>query len=212
MERDVLSRGCRDLRRVLTRVLMLVACVAAVGCTKRPPDARPIAAPVRDELDPLGFVLEQGPALRLTAAQAADIRALRVRLRAANRADYASLDSLDFALGGRLRNWLTEAQGGPRPRRRWLPTLAAAERETFERLVGRVRARGEAAECRMAVLLTAEQRTKLVKLDSLEHRRPTRRQTEGKLPGLHAADADERHVLGEWGETSCTDPLPSLRS
>lgn len=98
-------------------------------------------APVQDEFDPLGFVVEHRSELDLSDAQVSAVLALRGKLRSANRADRTALDSLDFALGGRLGNWIAEAQGGARSRRRWLPKMAPDQRETFERLVGAIHTR-----------------------------------------------------------------------
>ncbi|GLC28205.1 hypothetical protein rosag_47180 [Roseisolibacter agri] len=71
---------------------------------------------MRDELDPLGFVVEHRADRELTEPQRSALRDLCAGLRVSNRADWRALDSLDFVLRRRLGPWLREAHGGLRPR------------------------------------------------------------------------------------------------
>ena len=196
----------------LSSLLVLLFTVACAGRApaERPPAERPraIAPPVRDELDPLGFVVEYRAELGLGDEQIDAIRGLRASARARNRTDLARLDSLDYALGGRLGPWLREARGGARPRRRWTPKLLPAQRDTLARILQSVRERDETAECQLAALLTGEQRAALARLDSLYHRAPARgRRPAGGSPG----GPSEGPTRGAAGSAACADPLPYIR-
>lgn len=196
-------KPCAPRRAVSRGLVVIVALTAGCGGPAVPGGpgvSRTVIAPVQDEFDPLGFVVEHRSKLDLSDTQVSAVLSLRAELRAANRADLATLDSLDFALGGRLGSWLTEAQGGARPRRRWLPKMAPDQRDSFERLVGAIRGRGEAAECAMAEVLTSAQRDTLARLDGREHLALSRRD------GARAMSDALTRGLG-----SCADPLPSLR-
>lgn len=196
----------------LASLLVLLFAVACAGTApaERLPAERPraIAPPVRDELDPLGFVVEHRVELGLGDEQVNAIRGVRGNVRARNRIDLARLDSLDHALGGRLASWLREARGGTRPRRRWLPKLLPAQRDTLARILQTIRARDEAAECQVAVLLTGEQRAALARLDALYHGGASRGR---RAVAGSAGGRSEGVTRGAAGSAAaCADPLPFI--
>ena len=158
----------------LVRALVLASLLAAgAGCAGRGPHgagAREreirVTPPVPDELDPLGFLLEHRAELALDEAQAEAVHGLRAEARQVSRPFWERLDSLDYALQGRLGGWLREASGAVRPRRRFSPRLTPPQRDVFEQLVLGIRTAHESARCRAEAFLTDEQRRTLAALEA----------------------------------------------
>jgi hypothetical protein len=180
--------GRPRLPRTARAALLLALLPLAAGCSGRVPNFRALGrsvtaqpAPgarrslpraVSGEFDPLGPILERRAELALTAEQAETVRSRRREFRAAGRGAVAALDSLDWALEGKLRPWLSTSWGGRGSPfgNAFAPKLTAEQYALFERHVGQLR--DLAREARRAVdgVLSPEQAASLQKLEQREAR------------------------------------------